>query len=80
MSFAVDLASKVTQYTDFSMYGKKLQIPYYLGGKNTPDEISNKLATRFSTNACSGFIHCLSGLGKIHKKKCYRCGHNGSYG
>ena len=51
MSFTTDLSSKVSEYTNFSMYGKSLQIPYQLGGKKTPKEISNVLAASFSTGA-----------------------------
>lgn len=51
MSFAKNLSSKISEYTNFSMYGVSLHIPYQLGAKKTPKEISNVLAASFSSGA-----------------------------
>lgn len=51
MSFASDLTSKVNLYTDFTIFGKRIQLPYKLGAKNTPTQISSNIGKNIAPNA-----------------------------
>ena len=44
MSFLTDLNTGCSAYTAFTYNGSSIKLPYYLGGKKTPDQIRTAIA------------------------------------
>ena len=46
MSFTTNLLTKVNEYTNFTVYGKTIKLPYHLGGKSTPTQIRGAIVDK----------------------------------
>lgn len=51
MSFASALPQKISLYTEFTIFGKLIQLPYKMGGKKTPTEISAVIGKNVTPDA-----------------------------
>lgn len=56
MSFASNLSTKINEYTNFSVFGKTMQLPYRLGGKLTPAQIRGNIVANLPSASSQSAI------------------------